>query len=298
MKKSSFFPLRWLLFAVFVTLTSAEALAVIYYVKPTGDDNDAGTSWATAFQTVQHAINTASSGDQIWVAAGTYKPTTDTDRDISFSMKNGVAIYGGFNGTETMLLQRNWVTNVTILSGDIGTANNNTDNSYHVINNSGLNSTAILNGFTITKGQADGGDERDDGGGMYNHSSSPTVSNCTFSNNFALDDGGGMFNYSSSSPAVSNCIFTGNSTLGNGAGMSNESSSSPTVTQSSFSGNLAQTDGGGMNNQSSSPSVTNCSFSGNSASALGGGMKNFLTSNPSVKNCSFSGNTAAAGGGG
>jgi hypothetical protein len=91
-----------------------------------------GTSWACAFNDLQQALAASDAGDEIWVAKGTYKPTTGTDRTASFAMKNGVAIYGGFNGTETAQNQRNRATNVTILSGDIGTPNDNSDNSYHV----------------------------------------------------------------------------------------------------------------------------------------------------------------------
>ena len=70
-------------------------------------------------------------------------------------MKNGVAIYGGFVGTETMLAQRDFVANVTILSGEIGAAGNS-DNSYTVIRNinNSLTASAILDGFTITAGYA------------------------------------------------------------------------------------------------------------------------------------------------
>src|SRR5690606_20500191 len=106
---------------------------------------------------------------------------------------------------------RNWVTNMTTLSGEIGGAGNG-DNSYHVIynNNNGLNSTAVLDGFTITGGNANDDDyPNSDGGGMFNSNSSPTATNCSFSGNSANFSGGGMYN-SSSSPTVTNCSFSGN----------------------------------------------------------------------------------------
>ncbi len=128
-----------------------------------------------------------------------------------------------FNGTETLLNERNWVTNVTILSGDLrgnDGANfaNNADNSYHVVSNysNGINNNAILDGFTIRGGNANGSNEQDKwGGGMQNSVTSPTVRNCVFTGNFASTCGGGMANQVSSVPVVTNCTFSGNSaTLG------------------------------------------------------------------------------------
>ena len=100
----------------------------IYYVDAAKADNfGAGTSWATAKKDLQQAILLAFGNDQVWVKAGTYLPTHDpfgstapaNNRDKTFSLKNGVKIYGGFDGTETLLKQRNWQTNVTVLSGDL-----------------------------------------------------------------------------------------------------------------------------------------------------------------------------------
>ena len=109
---------------------------------------------------------------------------------------------------------------------------------------------------------------------MDNDSSSPTVTNCMFSGNAAVDDGGGMWN-AASSPTVSLCTFNGN-TAGYGGGMGN-TGSAPTVSQCTFSGNTAGQYGGGLCNfSSSSPSLTNCVFAGNTAAFYGGGMYNDL----------------------
>lgn len=170
-------------------MISQNVLATRYYVKASATGTNNGTSWANAYTSLQSALTIAAANDEIWVAAGTYKPTTGTDRAISFVMKNDLAIYGGFAGTETLLSERNYTTNVTILSGDIGTVNDNSDNSYHVISNFNINSTAILDGFTITKGKASISGNQD-GGGMYNSSSSPSIANCIFTDNNANRWGG------------------------------------------------------------------------------------------------------------
>ncbi len=280
----------------------------IAYVNASVASSGNGTTWGTAFKTLQEALTAANncpSVTQIWVAKGTYYPDeggsfANNDRTSAFTMKNGVAIYGGFsgNGNETMLSQRNWAANPTILSGDID-KNNTLDNgnSYNMIfnNNNGLNNSAVLDGFTITGGLANGTALNGFGGGMCNFSSSPSVTNCSFSGNQATS-GGGMANLSSSNPTLTNCSFSGNQAA-SGGGMANLSSS-PSVTNCSFSGNQAG-GGGGMFNELSNPTVTNCTFSGNNA-VFGGGIYNNPSTNPTIKNSIFWGNiqngsTTAAG---
>ncbi len=139
---------------------------------------------------------------------------------------------------------------------------------------SGEGLDTVLDGFTITGGNANGkGDDRR-GGGMSNlFNSNPTVTNCTFSGNNAFGGGGGMQNTNNSSPTVTNCTFSGNTTLGGGGGMGNLNNSNPTVTNCTFSGNMVQlaVGGGGMGNfNDSNPTVTNCILWGNSPDEFGG----------------------------
>jgi len=266
--------------------TSIAFAASIIYVDADATGANDGSSWTDAYTDLQDALGVASSGDEIWVATGTYKPTPTTERTVSFQLESGVALYGGFNGTETVREQRDWATNVTILSGDIGTLNDNSDNTYHVVVGT---DDATLDGFTITSGNADGTGNNGLGGGMFNWDSSPTVANCTFSGNSAWDGGGGMFNWESSL-TVANCAFSGNS-AGWGAGMYN-AESSPTVANCTFFSNSAGNGGGGMYNHDYSPAtVTNCIFRSNSSNRdWGGGMHNHKSS-PTVTNCTFSSNS-------
>ena len=261
----------------------ARAAGTIHYAAPTAVGLGNCSSWTNAC-TLQMALNVAGSGDQIWVQKGVHYPGNAGNRTATFTLKNNVAIYGGFAGTETLLSQRNWRGNRTILSGDIdGNDNHGGDyinenasqiegsNAYHVVTGPiGTNSSAVLDGFVITAGQANGSSPNDVGGGMYNQSSSPTLRNLIFSGNSAFN-GGGMFNTVSSSPTLTNVTFSGNSAT-NGGGMLNASNSSPTLTNVAFSGNSAGS-GGGMYNDLSNPTLTNVTFSGNSA-FNGGGMFN------------------------
>lgn len=124
----------------------AAPAAATRYVKPSVTGTGDCSSWANAC-TLQTALGVATSGDEIWVGAGTHKPTAGSDRSATFQLKNGVGVYGGFAMTVQLRSQRNWTVNITVLSGDIGTAGSNSDNSYHVVTtDSGTNGTAILDG--------------------------------------------------------------------------------------------------------------------------------------------------------
>jgi predicted outer membrane repeat protein len=270
------------------------AVGGVIYVKANATGANNGSSWTNAYTSLQAALAAAGNGDQIWVASGTYYPTSGSNRSDTFSLKNGVAIYGGFAGTETLVMQRDPQVNVTILSGDIGASNQTKDNSYHVVVASGTNSSAVLDGFTIMRGNADllGGTQQF-GGGMYSLGGSPTLSQLVFRENKA-NYGAGFYN-DAGSPTLTNITFTGNS-ASRGAGMYNINISNPILTNVTFSGNIATNRGGGMSNAGSNPVLTNVTFSGNSA-RLGGGMQNVFGSNPTLINVTFSSNTATTSGG-
>ncbi len=291
-----------------------------------------GSSWVNAYNDLQPALAAAQSGDQIWVAKGTYYPTTSaTNRNAYFNMKNNVGIYGGFIGTETLLSQSNWTANSTVLSGDIDRATDplvvsgssttltiagNAGNSYIIVYASGLDKTAILNGFTITGGSAynnlSGGIDIYDaspsftnlvlygnygpyGGGLGNINSSPTLVNLTFSSN-SSQYGGGM-NCNSGSPTLSNVIFSGNRSMYSGGGMTSSNSATPTLTNVVFSANSSNQGGGMENDYSSAPSLNNVIFLFNYATQ-GGAIYNYATSGVTINNATFYANYATGGGGG
>ncbi len=276
------------------------------HVAPVAQGSGSCGSWADAC-TLHTALAGAISGDEVWVKAGVYKPTANpADRAASFVLKNGVALYGGFAGTETSRGQRDWRANLTVLSGDIDGDDANGDgnfiaetaadiqghNSFHVVRSSGLGATTVLDGFVITGGQADGDDEDRWGGGMVNDASNPSLANLIFSGNTATE-GGGMSNYQSS-PSLVGLVFSGNS-AGSGGGMDNYASS-PSLVNVTFSHNAATLGGGMDNSYYSSPTLTNVIFSDNTASYGGGGMFNWR-GDPALTNVTFNGNSAYVGGG-
>jgi len=271
----------------------------IVRVATSGSDTNDGSTFTRALRSVQRGLAAAGalldqddcSDVEVWVAAGTYEPTTSADRTISFELIADVALYGGFDGTETARDQRNIAANVTVLSGEIGSPSDGTDNSYHVVKGA---TRATLDGFTISGGFASGTSADLFGGGMYNQAASPTVSNCTFSNNVA-GRGGGMYN-ESASPTVAHTLFTDNVVeFGDGGGMYNDHSS-PVIESSSFTNNAAQYSGGGMYSYYSSPLLTRCTFTNNSARDSGGGMANSYSSSR-VRDSTFTANSAYTGGG-
>ncbi len=287
----------------------------LVYVDDDAPPGGEGTSWNTAYQYLQDALTPAMSGDQIRVAQSTYKPDRDAAhpsgtgaRTATFQLRNGVALYGGYAGYGAPDPDlRDIDSNASILSGDL--AGNDlsgdfpngpsySENSYHVTTGSDTDDTAVLDGFTITAGNANGSSSpHNRGAGMYNNPGSPTLTDCTFSGNSAIGTyggGGGMYNYNISDPTLTHCTFSGN-WAANGGGMYNVSST-PTLANCTFSGDWA-TSGGGMHNvYYSNPTLTNCSFSGNSGGS-GGGMYNAFYSNPTLTGCTFSGNSAHYGGG-
>jgi parallel beta-helix repeat protein len=277
----------------------------VFYVDDDAVGANNGSSWADAFNFLQDALTEALYGDTILVAQGTYKPDrwsglSPGDCLDTFWLKSGVTIVGGYGGfAEQDPNARNIDSYKTILSGDIGQLDFKGDNSYHVVASCYTDATTVLDGFTITGGNAD----REipwlefwlSGGGMYNMNARPTLLNCTFTANSARL-GGGLCNRSSR-PTITNCTFNGNWAEYCGGGMFNLAAK-PVLTDCTFISNSTDWSGGGMYNYSSDPMVTNCILSGNSAGSYGGGVYSVSYSSVMFTKCTFSGNMAFENGGG
>lgn len=259
-----------LLIVFFCLLSYTLQAQTIRYVKPSGGSGN-GSSWATASGDLQAMINNSAVGDMIFVQSGTYQPGSM----LMFALKEGVKIYGGFIGTETQLSQRDWVAHPTTLqpNGEVYIVYN-----YYLQ----LTSATLLDGFVITGAT---------NSGLMNYSSSPTISNCTFSGN-----GMGINNYNSD-PIISNCTFTNNT---QGGAIFNTFNSDPVITNSSFTSNISPfnmgSGGGGgavRNTGGSSAILTNCQFLANKAPAAEGGAIYTETGCAlSLTNCEFLANTA------
>lgn len=191
-----------ILFFLLLVCTSNKAGALVRYVKPVASGTASGLSWTNASSDLQGMINASTSGDEVWVAAGTYLPTEDkngnkspTDpRTKTFHLKAGVNLYGGFTGNETSLSARNISANRTILSGNIGTQSSQYDNCHQVVYLyiSGSNTTGcIIDGFTIQGGY---NDDSYNGGGISAYGGKGNIfRNLHVRHNYAIANGGGIF---------------------------------------------------------------------------------------------------------
>ena len=271
---------------------SSETSIVYVDLNAAGDNN--GASWANAYTDLQDAIENAPFGSQIWVAEGAYTPTTGTDREVSFKLPNGVQIYGGFAGNETNINQRDITANATTLSGDIGITGNSSDNSVRVVDISNTSNSSVLDGFTISDGNADDSSLGNDGGGIYGDRSQAILSNLIVSNNNATDSGGGMFS-SNSLNQLDNVTFKDN-TANYGGGLYNASSGS-ILTDTAFANNSAIVSGGAVYNTDSNIFVNESRFGGNQADTNGGAIYNNYLSNIVVDRTSFNSNAAGDDGG-
>lgn len=318
-----------ILFVLMHSGAGALMAQTIRYVKPDGPTPAAqaadATTWAAACADLQAVMNASSAGDEIWVAGGIYKPnrpandlnTIDAgNRDNAFVLPGGVGIYGGFEGTETTLAERDLLitSNASTLSGDIGMVGDKDDNCYHVVISAGNTDRTLLDGFIITRafsanipeGSGDGITvnnthvSRSRGGGINNANSLLTVSNCTIADNEARAWGGAIESFNSTELIITDCIIAGN-TAEHGGGLFSWSfeypSSSSIVTNCDFSGNTATAAGGAIVNNTSSSEITGCTFSDNTAE-YAGAIRNYSVPASIITGCTFTDNAAEEGSGG
>ena len=249
-----------------------------------------GTSWKDAFIDLQSALDIAQSGNEIWVASGTYLPTKRTDaadpRSATYNLIDGVKLYGGFMGSENSLVERKWKENPTILSGDIDLNDDVSpissvdqiqgDNAYHVVTANGMGAETIVDGFTITAGKTNfsldtipcSGDQC--GGGLWLNQGDLTLANLVIQGNYGAV-GGGIAIIAAGSVSLIETTIQKNDAY-NGGGIAIRSSN-PLISQTTIAENHAQGAGGGINISSyASPVFTNITVYNNKADWAGGGM--------------------------
>ncbi len=297
-------PLHTTAFLLVSLFTTVEAQQVVY-VDTTAAGVTDGTSWHDAFTDLQDALDVAEmiGETEVRVAGGTYIPSrrrdADDPRSATFSLPDGISLLGAYAGVLGKEPDaRDFELFETILTGDLGVLDWPFDNSYHVVTASGTDATAVLDGFTITGGNARASNlprrERS-GGGLYNVGGAPTVTNCTFDGNSAIF--GGAFYNERGDPYLTHCRFIRNRAFtvgadgfdGLGGGMYN-TMGCPTLARCVFRNNRALAGGGFFTVNSQGATLAACTFHGNEA-GLGGAVYN-VSGRLAMINCVLSGNVA------
>ncbi|MBU6341163.1 MAG: T9SS type A sorting domain-containing protein [Bacteroidetes bacterium] len=257
-----------------------------WYVKSNAMGAQTGNSWSTAFASLTPALQNAKPGDQIWVAGGNYYATTTGDRTAFFDLKSGVQLFGGFSGTETTLVQRNWQINKSILNGDIGVPGDSTDNTRNLMRLIGPSNSTIVDGFVFKNAVADAqntdyGAIGAGGAAMFIDgtvgNAYPTIKNCTFQNNTALGWGGAILiragDTGQVAPSIIDCNFEWNRAY-HGAAVFRQGSSNLEVARDfqgcRFYKNIAREKGAAIyfsdsNNKKDTLDVIACDFIENEA---------------------------------
>ena len=299
------------LLCLFFTFSQIQAEVIYVNLLATGQNN--GSSWSNAYKTPRVALAAALYGDEVWVTKGSYNLYDPSG--TALILKSGVRLYGGFNGTETLLEQRDWQNHETILTA----VDANMYTLYKILYCENTDSTTVLDGFTVTKGfssySAVGQDCTDPagyschGGGLLvysndlEHTTSLIVRNCKFSGCLG-DYGGGMavnFSNGSGKVIVTGCHFEKNASnsFGGGLFISTGLTGHPVVTVDScfFSENFGKNAPGvAINNVNENANITisSSTFISNKPTFSAGAVniENYASKKILIQRCEFLQNKA------
>ena len=308
------------LLASLLVLAFSQNIHAQTYVDHTATGNNDGTSWADAYTELADALDNYNSGDEIWVAAGTYLPQQPSAwpgaPENNFYIYQDLKLYGGFAGTETMLSERDPAANVTILSGDLNGDDvpddfetNREDNAINVVFvDTVITAATFIDGFTIRNGHAEGDTaivHQTLGGGIIAWGS-PQIGQCRFTQNYA-NVGGGLYlrDETSVEASFTNCIFDNNASGDSGGGMiivTGDSSKVVPINNCQFIGNKSARLAAGLGVAYSSVELTNCDFTQNTNEVAGGGIFFFVIEGEgdqylfNLIDCDFDANVSGEGG--
>jgi predicted outer membrane repeat protein len=240
-----------------------------------------GTSWADAYPSLADGlayVATCGNVSEVWVADGTYTPGSSASD--TFALQSGLSILGGFDGTETMADQRDPDANLTILAGDVdGNDGGNgllTDttfitgtNALHVVTATGVDATAVLDGFAISGGDASGSGTDADGAGILVGDGTPTLRDLLIQANEAVELGGGIAASDGGPVLVEVRLIRNRANAGGGMHISG---GTVQLTDAVLDGNVAVADGGGAAWLNTVATATGATITGNAAAQDGGGL--------------------------
>lgn len=236
-----------------------------YFVDKDATGNNDGTSWVDAFTDLQSALAAVNSGNEIWIAKGTYKPSVSNRGTYFRIIRAGLSIYGGFAGTEVDIDQRVRGQNETILSGDLlgndvnvadypgsyFNTSRNTDNSYRIIHITSGGDELHLDGLTISDSHTNI-DANTHGGAILKDPivRNLEITNCIIKNNVSRNFAAGILadfdlgnvNGQNANVTIDGCQFTNNmSRSGSGiyTTIKSDTKVNFTITNSVFDNNIA-----------------------------------------------------------
>lgn len=260
------------------------------FVDINANGNNNGSRWEDAFIDLQDAINVAEDGDEIWVSKGEYNPTKDINgsntsiaRNRVFVLDKSIKIYGGFSGVEMALDERDWESNITNLSGNIGSITDSLDNNYNVFILKNNNENSLLDGFVVS--------------GAQNNRANGTITMGEYTWN--QQNGGGIIMINSAIH-INNCIIENNFARGHGGGIYMIESSTPQLIQSEFKNNQIKSstvNGGAIYSINSNPQISHCKFDTNKAFDAGAIALVNITEDIFINECQFLNNRAHEDGG-
>jgi len=253
-------------FTFFLSSSPLHAQSVIYVDSSAVTGFKDGSTWANAYSDLSLALSKAPSGSQIWIANGTYFPTSTTNQSVSISIDKPLEIYGGFSGNETNLNQRNPELNLTFLSADIGVKGVRDDNSGYILNIQNVSKLIIIDGISF-------GDSKSSPLNIYKGNCQ--INNCKFyrNTNYGIMISNGIY-------TISNSLFKDN-TYGISC-----TSSTYTITDCDFNHNEL-----GVYDDRGNGKILNCSMTENTT-VYNACIGMFLTVSLVIDNCKFINNAA------
>ncbi len=208
------------------------------------------------YDSIQDAIDTAdamSPKGEVWVTAGTYHE--------NINIPDGVAVYGGFLGTERKREQRDWAGNSTIIDGEVNNVRGRV-----VSFASGATATARIDGFTLRNGEPRGGPEGVGGAGVYCRDASACIANNIITDNHSYVANGSGICSGDGSPRIWRNRIVGNTDVGyacDGGGIYTERGV-PAILLNQIESN-STSNGGGIYCYGNTPAIWRNTISDNSA---------------------------------
>jgi predicted outer membrane repeat protein len=259
----------------------------VRFVVPDGLSSGDCRSWESACQ-LDYALMVASNDEEIWVQTGIYAPA-GSGRNATFFVKNGLAVYGGFSGTENQRSQRNPSLYHVVFSGDLGNPGDQSDNAYHVVTVGGGSLVTILEGVRIESGVANGSGTDSQGGGLYLQGGILLLRSVRFESNRG-NNGGGLY-VRNSHLTLENVHFNSNSVAMSGGALYNYTSAL-TLTAVSFEANNADLYGGAIYNRGGIVTIESASFLSNRSQYGGAGIYSTQNNYTSLRQVNFFNNVA------